>query len=110
MYEKMYPTGSSPTKISGSPKTHKPFDTNSPPKFHPIVSSNGTYNYSISKYLYELLSPNLPNEFCRKDTFTFVEEKKEVSINDKFLVSYDVNSLFASIPLLLQTRFHIMTN
>ena len=31
--------------------------------------------------------------------FTFVEELKEVSINDKFLVSSDINSLFTSIPL-----------
>ena len=29
----------------------------------------------------------------------FVEEVKEVSINDKFLVSSDVNSLFTNIPL-----------
>ena len=28
----------------------------------------------------------------------FVEELKEVSINDKLLVSYDVNSLFTKIP------------
>ena len=53
---------------------------------------------NLSKYLCELISPNLPNEFCTKDTFTFVEELKEVSINDKFLVSYDVNSLFKNIP------------
>ena len=61
--------------------------------------SIGTYNFNLSKYLCELLSPNLPNEFFTKDTFTFVEELKEVSINDKFLVSYDVNSLFTNIPL-----------
>ena len=63
-YEKMYPSGSSPVKIYGSPKMHKPFDSNSLPNFRPIVSSIGTYNYSFSKYLCELLSPNLPNEFC----------------------------------------------
>ena len=98
-YEKIYPSGSCPAKIYGSPKVHKPFDSNSLSNFRPIVSSIGTYNYNLSKYLCELLSPNLPNEFCTKDTFTFVEELKEVSINDKFLVSYDVNSLFTNIPL-----------
>ena len=67
------------------------------PNFRPIVSSIGTYNYNLSEYLCELLSPNLPNEFCTKDTFTFVEELKEVSINDNFLVSYDVNSLSTNI-------------
>ena len=65
----------------------------------PIVSSIGTCNYNLSKYLCELLSPNLPNEFCTKDMFIFVEELKEVGINDKFLVSYDVNSLFTNIHL-----------
>ena len=65
-YEKIYPSGSSPTKIYGSPKMHNPFDSNSPPSFRPIVSSIGTYNYNISKYLCKLLSPDLPNEFSQK--------------------------------------------
>ena len=77
-YEKIYPSGSSPAKIYGSPKMYKPFDSNSPPNIRPIVSSIGTYNYNPSKYLCELLSPNLPNEFCTNDTFTLVEELKEV--------------------------------
>ena len=93
-YEKIYPSGSCPAKIYGSPKMRKPFDSNSLPNFRPIVSSIGTYNYNLSKYHCERFSPNLPNEVCTKDTFIFVEELKEVSINDKFLVSYDVNSLF----------------
>ena len=63
-YEKIYSSGSSPVKIYGSPKMHKPFDSNSLPDIRPVVSFIGTYNYSFSKYLCELLSPNLPNEFC----------------------------------------------
>ena len=69
------------------------------PNFRPIVFSIGTYNYNLYKYLCELLSPILPNEHCTKDIFTFVEELKEVNINDKFLVSFDVTSLFTNIPL-----------
>ena len=65
-YEQIYPSGFSPAKIYGSPKMHNPFDSNSPPSFCPIVSSIGTYNYNTSKYLCELLSPNLPNEFSQK--------------------------------------------
>ena len=94
-YEKTYPSDSSPAKIYGSPKMHKPFDSN----FLPIVSSIGTYNYNLSKYLFELHTPNLLNEFCTKDTFIFVEELKEASENDKFLVSYDFNSFFTNISL-----------
>ena len=63
-YEKIYSSGSSPVKIYGSPKMHKPFDSNSLPDIRPVVSFIGTYNYSFCKYLCELLSPNLPNEFC----------------------------------------------
>ena len=76
-YEKIYPSGSSPAKIYGPPKIHKPFDSNSHPNFHPIVSTIGIYNYNLFKYLCELLSPNLLNEFCTKDTFTYVEELKD---------------------------------
>ena len=94
-YEKIHPSGSSPAKIYGSPKMQKPFDSN----FLPIVSSIGTYNYNLSKYLFELHTPNLRNEFCTKDTFIFVEELKEASTNDKYLVSYDFNSLFTNISL-----------
>ena len=98
-YEKIYQSGSSLAKMYGSPKIHKPFDSNSVLNFCPIVSSIGTYNYNLSKYLCELLSPYLPNGFCTKDRFTFKKELKEVSMNDQFLVSFDVNSLFTNIPL-----------
>ena len=74
--KKIYPSGSSPAKIYGSTKMHKPFDSNSLPNFRPIVSSIGTYIYNLSKYLSELLSPNLPNEFCTTETLTFAEQLK----------------------------------
>ena len=98
-YEKIYLSGSSPGKNYGPPKMHKPFDSNSLPHFSANVSSISTYNYSLSKYVCELLSPNLPNEFCIIDRFTFVEELKKVSLNNKSLVSDHVNSLFTNIPL-----------
>ena len=98
-YEKTYPSGSSPAKIFESPKMYKPFDTTSLPSFHLIVSSIDTYKYNLSIYLCQLLSPDLQSEFCTKDTFTFVGELEEVSINDKFSVSYSANSLFTNIPL-----------
>ena len=39
------------------------------------------------------------NTYCAKDSFTFCEEMQGVSATDYFLVSYDVCSLFTSIPL-----------
>ena len=55
---------------------HKLTDSDSFPKLQPIASSVGTYNYNLGKYLYNLLSPHLPEQYCTKNTFTFVEELK----------------------------------
>lgn len=45
-----------------------------------------------------LSSVSHPKNFT-KDTFTFVEELKQVRLVDKFLDSFDVTSLFAIITL-----------
>ena len=96
----MYPSGSAPAKIYGTPKMHKLIDSNSFPKLQPIVSSAGIYNYNLAKYLCNLLLPHLPEQYCMKDTFTFVEELKRISlIIAKFLVSFDVTSLFTNVLL-----------
>ena len=63
------------------------------------IGSVGTYNYNLAKNLCNLLSPHLPEQYCTKDTFTFIKELKRVSLVDKFLVSFDVTSLFTNIPL-----------
>ena len=65
----------------------------------PIISSIGTYNYNLSKFLTNLLAPVIPTTNCTKDSFTFCEEIKKVRATNKFLISYDVCSLFTSIPL-----------
>ena len=98
-YKFIYPSGSAPAKIYGTPKMHKLTDSDTFPKLRPIVFSVGTYNYNLAKYLRNLLSPHLPEQYCTKDTFTFVEELKRVSLVVKFLVSFDVTSLFTNIPL-----------
>ena len=75
---------------------HKLTDSDSFPKLRPIASSVGAYNYNLTKYL---CKPHLPEQYCTKDTFTFVEELKRVSLVDKLLVSFGVTSLFTNIPL-----------
>ena len=98
-YKFIYLSGSVPAKIYGTPKMHNSTDSDSFHRFWPIVSSVRTYNYNLAKYLCNLRSPHLPEQYCTKDTFTFVEELKRVSLVDKFLVSFDVTSLFTNIPL-----------
>ena len=96
----IYPTGSLPARLYGLPKLHKVKDPRSTlPLFRPIVSSIGTYNYNLAKYLYSLLKPHISSEFCATDTFSFVKDIQDADFRDVFMVSYDVASLFTNIPL-----------
>ena len=58
----------------------------------------GTFNYNLAGFLYDLLSPLVPNDYFCKDTF-FVPQIKNKNHSKKFLVSYDVNILFNNMPL-----------
>ena len=78
---------------------HKDRGPNSTPPFRPIVSSIGTYNYNLAKYLCNLLASHIPTEHCATDTFTFVQDIQSLSMYGKFMVSFDVESLFTNIPL-----------
>ena len=95
----MYPSGSAPAPIYGTPKMYK-FSSNDPfPKLRPIVSSIGTFNYNLARFLYGLLSSLVPNDYFCKDTFTLVSQIKNANLSKQCLVSYDVTSLFTNIPL-----------
>ena len=98
-YDKLYPSGSGHACIYGTPKMHKFSSSDSFPKFRPIVSSIGTFNYNLARFLCDLLSPLVPNDYSCKDTFSFVSQIKNANLSKKFLVSYDVTSLFTNIPL-----------
>ena len=98
-YAKLYPSGSAPARIYGTPKMHKFSSSDSFPKLRPIVSSIGTFNYNLARFLCDLLSPLVPNDHSCKDTFSFVSQIKNANLSKKFLVSYDVTSLFTNIPL-----------
>ena len=104
----MYPSGFVPGRIYGTPKIHRFSSSDSFPKLRPIVSSIGTFNYNLALFLCDLLSPLVPNDFSCKDTFSFVSQIKNANISRKFLVSYDVTSLFTNI--LLQETIDIAIN
>jgi hypothetical protein len=101
VYERIRPTGSHPARIYGLPKVHK-LKGNVPneiPPVRPIIDSIGTFNYKLAKHLTDLLTPIIPSTHCATDTFSFVQEIKELSYDEKFMVSFDVTSLFTNIPL-----------
>jgi len=99
VYDAIYPSGSQPARIYRLPKMHKPQAANCTPPCHPIVSSIGTYNYNLAKFLSNLLQPHIPSEYVASDTLTFVCEINGLSMEGKFMVSFDVESLFTNIPL-----------
>ena len=94
-YDKLYPSGSPPGCIYGTPKIQNFSPSDSFPKLRPIVSSIATFNYDLCG----LLSPLAPNDYSFKDTFSFVSQIKNANLSKKFLVSYDVTSLFTNIPI-----------
>ena len=104
----MYPSGSAPACIYGTPKTHKFSSSYSFPKVRLIVSSIGTFNYNLARFPCDLLSPLVPNDYFCKYTFSFVSQFKNPNLSKKFFVSYDVSSLFTNIPL--QETIYIAIN
>ena len=107
-YDKLYPSGSAPARIYGTPKMHKFSSSVSFPQLCPIVSPIGTFNYNLARFLCDLLSPLVPNDYSCKDTFYFVSQIKHANLSKKILVSYDVTSLFTNI--LLQETIDIAIN
>ena len=95
----MFPSGSAPACIYGTPKMHKFSSSDIFPKLCPIVSFIGTFNYDLARFLCDLLSPVVPDDYSCKDTFSFVSQIKNANLSGKFFVSYDITSLFTNIPL-----------
>ena len=97
--DKLYPSGSAPASIYGTPKMYKFTSSDWFPKLRPFVSSIGTFNYNFACFLDDLLSPLAPNNYSCKDTFSFVNQIKNANLSKNFLVSFNVTSLFTNIPL-----------
>ena len=88
-------------RAHGLPKTHKPYERL--PKFRPIIDTTNTPYYGISKFLSNLLNPLTENEYVAKDSFGAAnkirEIPKELFDEGYRFVSFDVESLFTSVPL-----------
>ena len=97
--DKLYPSGSAPSHIYGTPKMHKFSSSDSFPKLRLIVSSAGTFNYNLARFFCDLLPPLVPNDCSCKDNLSFVSQIKNANLFKKFLASQDVTSLFTNIPL-----------
>ena len=92
----MYPTGCFPPKFYGLPKIHK---TGNP--LRPIVSSRESVTYGVAKVLSKVLKPLVGKSPCHvQSTSDFVNRAKGLTLQlGECLTSYDVTSLFTSVPI-----------
>ena len=79
----MYPSDSAPARMYCNPKMHKFFSSDSLPKLRPIVSSIGTFNYSLTRFFCDFLSPLVRNDYSCKDNFSFVSQIKDANLSKK---------------------------
>ena len=96
IYRKMYPTGASPPRFYGLPKIHK---NNIP--LRPIVSSIGSVAYGLAKVLADIIKPLMGcSEHHVQNSHMFAEEIKDMKLErGECITTYDVVSLFTSIPI-----------
>ena len=82
-YENIYPVGSQPSRLYGTPKLHKSF-TNVP--LCPIVSCINSFNDNLAKYLCNLLQSKIPSIHSTQDTLTFIKGLEEVRDYNSFSI------------------------
>ena len=78
----------------GLPKVH---EDGTP--LSPIQASTGSFNHECAKWLSDILSPLRSHSTNLKDTFSFIDKVKNLSLNDSGMYSFDVVSLFTYISL-----------
>ena len=62
------------------------------------MSCIGSYTYNLAKFLVTILQPLCSNTYTVKDSFSFASDINGMS-NVPFMCSFDISSLFTSIPL-----------
>ncbi|XP_035661757.1 uncharacterized protein LOC118406009 [Branchiostoma floridae] len=94
-YLKIYPTGEQPPAFYGLPNIHK-----KEVPLRPIVSSVGSVTYELSRFLVDIIGPLVgKSEHHIKNSADFVNKIKDIRVEeDEIIISYDVCSLFTSIP------------
>ena len=91
------PIGSQLPRLYGLPKIHK---TNCP--FRPILSMTNAPQERLAKWLLKMIRPaeRFYTKHCVKDSFTFAKEVQSLrQMDNSFMVSYDVCSLFTNVPV-----------
>ena len=91
-------TCSSPSVFYGLPKVHK---IGYP--LRPIVSTLGSYQYHLSKYLAQAIGDARPqSKSYIKDSFEFVTKMRNTILNEQktyTMCSFDVENLYTNVPV-----------
>ena len=103
-YDQMPPVSYQPVRFFATAKTHKFTSLNDITaenlKLRPIIDLTGTYIYNTSKVITNYLRPFSKNQYTISDTLKFPDLLKSADPNANYEdVSYDVESLFTSIPV-----------
>ena len=95
LYNHLHSSSASPATFYGVPKIHK-LDV----PLRPITSSISFLTYNLSKHLVVILSPLVKGKYTVRNSADFSERIKDLTIAvDEVMVSFDVISLFTSIPV-----------
>ena len=98
-YYQLYPTGSCTEKFYGIAKIHK-LPLNGFIDNLPLRPNIDTASYQQAKYLAKLLSPLAQSNFTINSTKDLMIKIKNEKIPENYeMVSFDVKSLFTSVPL-----------
>ena len=89
------PSGSNLGILYGLPKVHK---IGNP--LRPILSTIGTHNYKLAKYLIPLINRWSTNKYTVNNSFEFVKFINNQPCNDKYVMaSFDITSLYTNVPV-----------
>ena len=95
IYQEIRPRAASTPCLYGLPKLHK---DNCP--LRPILSATGSFTYQTASWLSNIFKPFREHSTVLQDSFQFVNQISKIpNLQNKFLVSFDVKSLFTNIPL-----------
>ena len=101
-YNNVYPTGSNAGKLYGTVKIYKlpESETVDQLPLRPIALNMGTTSNYLAKHLAKILAPLSKSEYTvynTKDFVNFIKPQKIPSNHE--LISFDVVSLFANLPI-----------
>ena len=91
----LLPSGNVRDRLHGKTNVHK---TGCP--LRPVTSMINTPEHNLAKWLDSLFKLYIPDRYSLPSTSSFIDNSKELKpINDAKLVSFDVSSLFTTVPV-----------